>query len=616
MTPAFLTRWRDLPTLHRLLALALPILLLAAAIRIAGLGAQPLWIDEAFSYLAVKSPDLLTALIRDVHPPLYFALLRVWASVMGVSEFALRFPSVLFGVLSVALMLPLAREVNRLRPAPRESAVPLLAVLLLAVSEFGFYVAQETRSYSLHVLLAVLSMWAFLRWMRTDSRAIAGVWVLATTALLYTYYLGAWVGVTQGLYALAMLRERQRIVAVSLLTVPLMLFSVWLLGVVLPYQTAKADSHATIDPSTLQTLIRYAHLYLTQQWALMLGLLILGVLDVRGGRIQAHVSRGAALMLLWIGVAVLLTFIGNIQFSIMTNYRIAQITVPLALLWAFGLAAFHGRTRVFLVAIVTLYGVFTVDVTRTYYPWDVYAGRISAYAQAGDVVLMDFGGVDFSMEYYLERQLPPDVRLYSLRSAAIWESERLYGEIPAAIADARAVWVAQWNSAPLAPSLLNGFTRTHRDVFSFQGIDVETLRYDRLDEGALPLARFRNGMILERVFMGDDPLRVDLLWRAEQPPQADFTVSAFLLDADGRLVAQLDSMPFENQRPTRTWTPDTFIYDPRRMVTTDGAPLPAGVYRVGVKVYRYLPDGTLRDIPLEDGAPFVIVGDVSLTANP
>lgn len=444
------------------LPLTIAILLLAGAVRIVALGDQPLWIDEGFSYIAVDSPDLMTALIRDVHPPLYFLMLRAWAAVAGISEFALRIPSVMLGLISVALMLPLAREVNRLRPAPYDSAVPLIAALLLAVAEFGFYIAQETRSYSLHVTLAALSMWAFLRWARTGERRIAAVWMLAGTALLYTHYLGAWVGVTQGIYALLMLRGRQRLIAVALLTMPLILFSGWLVGVVLPYQTTKADSDATIDPSTLSTLMIYARQYLTQQWALMLGLLILGVLDMRAA--HPRITRGAALLVLWIIIAVALTYIGNTRFSIMTNYRLSQIIVPLALLWAFGLVTFRGWTRGFLLAVIVLYGVFTVDIGRYYYPWDTYARSISAYAQRGDVALMDFRGVDFSMEYYLERQLPPDVPVYSLRAAALWEPERLYNEIPQAIADARRVGGTVERCAACAPAADRFHTDTHAYV--------------------------------------------------------------------------------------------------------------------------------------------------------
>lgn len=148
-------------------------------------------------------------------------------------------------------------------------------------------------------------------------------------------------------------------------------------------------------------------------------------------------------------------------------------------------------------------------------------------------------------------------------------------------------------------------------MFEFQGIVVTTLRYDRPLDSA-PLARFENGMVLARASLGDSPQDMVLLWQTSGPLDVDYTVSAFLLDADGRLAAQIDSMPAENQRPTSQWQGDGLIYDPRHMVTLDGAPLTAGTYQAAVKVYRHMPDGMIQDVPLEDGQPWAIVGTVTV----
>ena len=45
-------------------------------------------------------------LLRAFHelPPGYYVLLRAWTFVAGRSEFALRYPSVIFGVLGIALI--------------------------------------------------------------------------------------------------------------------------------------------------------------------------------------------------------------------------------------------------------------------------------------------------------------------------------------------------------------------------------------------------------------------------------------------------------------------------------------------------------------------------------
>jgi len=81
--------------------------LLAAAVRLCGLGVQSLWLDEAFSHLFATLPlDMVwQAMIVDaVHPPLYYLLMRLVIVLVGGSEFALRFPSALAGVLTVALL--------------------------------------------------------------------------------------------------------------------------------------------------------------------------------------------------------------------------------------------------------------------------------------------------------------------------------------------------------------------------------------------------------------------------------------------------------------------------------------------------------------------------------
>jgi len=88
--------------------------LLAAAVRLYGLGVQSLWLDEAFSHLFATLPlDMAwQAMIVDaVHPPLYYLLMRLdyllmrlVVALVGGSEFALRFPSALAGVLTVALL--------------------------------------------------------------------------------------------------------------------------------------------------------------------------------------------------------------------------------------------------------------------------------------------------------------------------------------------------------------------------------------------------------------------------------------------------------------------------------------------------------------------------------
>lgn len=599
------------------------ILLLGAALRIINLSVQPLWADEGFSAFAISQPDLFVALQRDVHPPLYFVGLKAWADLTGMSELALRWFTLLPSMVSIALIVPLTREIGRIRPRedstnPYMTYVPILAALLMALSEMEFYIVQEVRSYSLHIMLALLSTWAFLRWIRLphdrNKRIMAVVWLVSMTALIYTHYLGAWMGVVQGLYALLFLRGRQRLIAIGLLLIPAALFAGWLIFVVLPYQTLKADADQTIDQSNLETLVWYARSYLTQQWPLMLGILLLGLVSVRNGVIRFRPVNASALLLLWIVVPVLLTFIGNMRFSIMTYYRISLITPAFVLLWAFGLSAFPRLTRLFLIAVIAIYGVMSVDFYRPKFPEPQFAALASDFAVPGDLVLMDMKGVDFSPQYYLTRQLPPGVTLASLRQYTHWDPPGLYNVLIPQINAADTVWLSRWNDEPLAFDLMRdgGFVQTAHRLMLYGDDRLEAYRFDKpAVYGGEPLAQFGR-LTLHEAEIHPDTLHVDLWWSVDKAVSFDFTTSAILLDEGGRLAAQYDSQPFLNERPTSTWAADEVVYEPKTMRLAEGVEaLSPGTYSVAVQVYRLTRDGQINQIRTADDQPYVIVGTIT-----
>ena len=94
------TRYRW-PTL-----LPLVILWLAFGLRLYRLDFQSIWWDEGHSIFVAGQPiaQIPTLPAMDVHPPAYFILLHGWLAVAGRSEFALRYLSVIFSLLTVALL--------------------------------------------------------------------------------------------------------------------------------------------------------------------------------------------------------------------------------------------------------------------------------------------------------------------------------------------------------------------------------------------------------------------------------------------------------------------------------------------------------------------------------
>jgi len=134
------------------------ILGIAAYVRLLGLGAESFWLDEGYSLAYTELPfRKMIAYIatRDVHPPLYYILFKIWRNT-GDSEMWLRLPSTVFGIAAVAYMWSMVDEHWGASAAAASS-------LLLATSEMAIWYSQEARMYSLLLLLSVLSIKYFLR---------------------------------------------------------------------------------------------------------------------------------------------------------------------------------------------------------------------------------------------------------------------------------------------------------------------------------------------------------------------------------------------------------------------------------------------------------------------
>ncbi len=170
---------------------------LAFVIRLHGLTFQSLWRDEvdaicfaqapllqelpqtALSFTPSCPPDIPELLAAFSNPgfngPLYFLILRGAMLLWGYSEFALRFFSLLCGVLSVALIITLGtRWFNR--------AVGLTAGALLAFSAYQVWYSQEAKMYTLITLLALTSIY-FLRRAVEEGRLRLWIGVVVCTSM-------------------------------------------------------------------------------------------------------------------------------------------------------------------------------------------------------------------------------------------------------------------------------------------------------------------------------------------------------------------------------------------------------------------------------------------------
>jgi hypothetical protein len=205
----------------------IPFLLFISALGVRGLGLDAIWYDEYWSiyyaggahygpislaetWTRVASSDAILAYgDQESNPPGYYLLLNIWGSLVGWSPEMARTLSLLLGVLAVAWIYRLGRDVI-------SAAGGVGAVITLGASAFFIFYLHEARSYTLFILLTVIMLWGYwrgvLRWNRGDGSAprpynmsrnillIQAAFVLSAAGLFYTHYLAGLTAISLGIY--------------------------------------------------------------------------------------------------------------------------------------------------------------------------------------------------------------------------------------------------------------------------------------------------------------------------------------------------------------------------------------------------------------------------------
>jgi uncharacterized membrane protein len=164
------------------------------AIRIAFINQKNLWFDEVFSWHLTLGSfyEIVVRTSADIHPPLYYFLLKIWSFVFGDSVISLRLLSALFMSLAVFFIYPVSRRVL-------SSENSFFVLLLYCVSPLNVYYAQEVRMAAMNLFLNAGSVYFLLRLTDNCKEKIPGFkacmqdinffwYVILTTSALYTHY--------------------------------------------------------------------------------------------------------------------------------------------------------------------------------------------------------------------------------------------------------------------------------------------------------------------------------------------------------------------------------------------------------------------------------------------
>ncbi|AQG80133.1 glycosyltransferase family 39 protein [Spirosoma montaniterrae] len=179
--------------------------------------------------------DFIEANIRgDIgNSPAYYAVLKVWLNLFGLSDASLRMPSVIFSVLIVALIFVFVRRHFRFLGEQRVNTLALTSAAIAAVEPFFVAYSHIARNYSMTFFLTLLATHLFLLILEriTDCRPVAWLYVaygITFVASVLSHYLTVTVFLCHGLYALLYLRNARAWVALGATAViGLGLVSLW-----------------------------------------------------------------------------------------------------------------------------------------------------------------------------------------------------------------------------------------------------------------------------------------------------------------------------------------------------------------------------------------------------
>ena len=181
-------------------AILLGLILLSFTLRIYRLDGQSLWGDEAWSLFHATRESFGNVLrsARDdgVVPPAYYLFLHTWIAAAGRSEFALRYISLLCGVLAVPAIFALGRRLGGV-------GTGIIATLLQTLSPFHVYYSQETRMYAQMTLFTILSTYFFWRLIAKTPSSDWKVWagyVITGGLAVNSHYFAWYVILAHGLF--------------------------------------------------------------------------------------------------------------------------------------------------------------------------------------------------------------------------------------------------------------------------------------------------------------------------------------------------------------------------------------------------------------------------------
>ncbi len=655
---------KRLTTDYRLLAIAIFILLLATTLRFHRLDAQSFWNDEGNSArLSERSlPLIIEGTASDIHPPLYYLLLRGWREELGESEFALRALSAFLGIGVVALTITLANQLqtfafstidsqNNPKSSQRRSyTAPLLVALLTAVNPALVYYSQEARMYQLLAFLGMLSTVLLIHWLKNGTNLkskTAVLYILSLTAGLYTHYFFPAVIITHALLLIYPLQKSPAHLASLfhrvLRWLPLPITAVLLYLPWLPIFIRQAGGRPAIRPPLFEFLAdvgRFLTLGSTIEpenvtWPLAtIGLLLVVGLLPRGRRW----SVGQYTTFCAVTVTVMLMWLAGTTTPPLYKFMLMAVP-PLLLLAVYGfnrVAEFaeNSQHRALFFVALSLVGLFLLgnytsvhnmynNPTYARADYRAIAAQITAdNADTNSAVILNAANQWEVFTYYYE-----DVGSVYPLPRGFPDPAQIEAELLALTEQYGRLYAIFWGEAERDPDRL---VERWLDANAFKAEeewvgDVRLVTYAVPSEppGEMETAvnvTFGESIKLEgytirpEIVQPGEVLQVSLFWQTAVPLNTRYKVFLHLIGPEDQRWSQRDSEPGGNLALTTTWTPNETIQDNHGLLVPPDAP--SGEYILLLGLYNIADPNARLMVETADGPTEFISIPIQVNQNP
>ncbi len=371
------------------------------------LGSLAFWGDEIGTIDVASKPlsqILRHLLVMDIHSPMYYIFIHFWMIPFGQSEFALRFPSIVFSILTLILMFFYFKK----------SKLGISSLLLFMSSPFIVMYSRMGRYYSLMMFFGVLSIISLLEFIKRPERRWKLLYCVSNILLLYTAYPGVILFVAENVYFLIKKKEK-RVVGLStwifMQSIVVLLFLPWIY-VLLFLHIGGNLTYLPLDffLKLLYPLYSYSIGETIFPWEFFIALptiVIFYFLFFKGMLRYPKYSFSFFILPLIIGASVLSTVFAQILFPFSSSRLIFLAPIAYTIVAVGIKETKFGNILLFLLICCNLYGLFNYYTVRHFHnqayivPWREIVETVEEEASDNSIVMT----AEFPFQFYERTKL-------------------------------------------------------------------------------------------------------------------------------------------------------------------------------------------------------------------